>query len=319
MAGWNLIALPYARRRDVTGALRGHLGSASQSARQKIEAERLQGSDFLKMRLHASEQAPRVFACYERPLPRPEDPATFIVSDGRWDLGLAAAASRATGGFSIAVESWPLLRRSGLAVFYAGVPVHYRFDDSTRRRPATNLKPADDIAEEFHSLLKQAMSLEGMLLHPMIRPALSTPIDITRIGDRPSFDPLRLPQTNPLHCAFYALVDERQMEQAFENTRGLVWRVSRTSLDVPYGVVVGMEPSQWEQWLGVQQRARTQALGMSLNGPKGSRWWSAGPDRLPLMGLARNIHDLLERASGFAEILDTNPADLRVPVPAVQS
>lgn len=314
MSGWNLIAVPYSKRQDISRALRNHLSHDADQGECPLEIERLKGHDFLSLRLNAGEHAPRVFACYDRPLPTPDEPATFIISDGRWDLGIASEASRSAGGFTIAVECWPLLGRSGLAVFYAGVPVHFWSRDGSRKKSWTPRSVVEEVVEEFHSLLKQTMSLEGMLLHPMIRPARSTSIDMTRTLPRPRFDPCRPPETSPLHCAFYANVDERQMERALGNTPELIWSVSRTSMDVPYGVVVGMEPSRWEQWMEVQRRAHTQAMGLSLSGPSGSRWWSAGPDRLPLVGVARNIHDLLDRTGGFAEILDTNPADLRVPI-----
>ncbi len=318
MTGWNLISVPYARRQEVMKTLKKYLEQNTPGHADQIQTETIKGREFsLRPRLQSSARAPRVFACYDRPLPTWDEPTTFLVTDGRWDLGFAAAVSRATGGFSIAAESWPLISQASLAVFYAGVPVQYwrkermDRDDHREQSPRTG---AEEVSERLHSILKAALKLDGLLIQPMIRPARSTIVEISRTSERPDFDPLRLPSTPPLHCAFYADVDEDRMQRALDDSPDLKWRISLTSLDVPYGVVLGVEPSHWEQWLTVQQRADTQSMGMSLFGLSAPQWWSAGPDRLPIVGVARDAFDLIERAGGFADLLDTNPADLRVPV-----
>lgn len=321
MTAWNTIALPYAHRKAVTEALRAHLSEVSNGhpyRKSWAEAERITGRELASIDLDPEDRAPRRFACFERTIQTQHDLAVFVDMDGRRDLSLAAALSRATGGFAIAAESWRLMGRYGLSIFYAGALIQAWVSDcggSDDLLPGPRPTMAEfDIDAMFRELLASTMSLEAQNMHGKTAVRDATPVDlVTDVVERSSFDPHVIPLSIPVSSVFFADVSAEAFQAALEDAgaRG-GWSVEHTVYGVPYGLLVGAAARDEALWLAIQRRLETAAFKVSIDGRLPVEWALAGHFFSIERGEAYDAKELLEAFTVFADVMRAQPGDLRI-------
>lgn len=321
VSSWNTIALPYARHEEVTNAIRSHLSEVSIGHPYRTswpEVERITGRELSVLDLDPEDRAPRRFACYGRVMHTPHDLAVFVEMDGRWDLGLASALSRATGGFAVAAESWRFMGRYGLALFYAGALVQaWGFDCEGSDELVSGPPPTPtvfDVDAAFRRMLASIMSLDALTINRRSAIADATVVDlVTDNSERSSFEPHLAPPTIPVTSVFFADVSPKTFEDAVHEVgvRG-GWSVEHTAYGVPYGLLVGSAAKNDELWVSLQRRLETAALRLIFDSHLPVAWEMAGHFFSMERGEARDARELIDVLRVFAEIMKAQPGDLKI-------